>query len=215
MTLCRYCKEMVTGRDICEKCLQLVSAPASSFALNCIAGFLFVFWVSLLLLLAFAISAILKLAGLGRWLSRLGVAFLLSTAWPGTCGTALDIQWNTGPATESITQYSIYERVGVSWTRIGDTPTNYFRAENVTAGVHEYRVSSWNIFGESPMSASAFSPNVPYRTPSGDWVATVVVEVSITPTGKWIAVGKPMVVTNEAQVPSNSFFRSSIDLRRP
>ncbi|MDQ7094993.1 fibronectin type III domain-containing protein [Desulfosporosinus sp. PR] len=58
------------------------------------------------------------------------------------------LTWNSLPSDEQITKYNVYDSSSI----IGNTPYNSFSFNNLTLGVHSFRVSGVNAGGEGPLS---------------------------------------------------------------
>jgi hypothetical protein len=64
--------------------------------------------------------------------------------------------WDANPASDLVTQYTLYEYVGAQWTKVISVPGTETQVTlmGVPQGTHKYAVTAKNIVGESLLSAS-------------------------------------------------------------
>ena len=86
---------------------------------------------------------------------------IIFTAFTSQAAT-VSLAWDANPPSEQITQYTLYELIGATWTKLQDipSPTTTVVLPSVAPGVHIYAVTASNIFGESERSNEVATPDV-------------------------------------------------------
>jgi hypothetical protein len=93
---------------------------------------------------------------------------LLSIA---TAAWAIKIQWTSNPPTDLVTHYTVYEKVGSTYTAAATvtptaSPNQIWLIPGPSPGPHIYAVSATNLRGESAKSADVLLPDLP-TAPTG------------------------------------------------
>lgn len=110
-------------------------------------------------------------------------AFLCPLVTSASETADVKLSWDHA-ALQSVDEFRVYELVGETWTLVhtvaGEPPATEVVLTGVTPGVHTYRVTAANGWGESAPSESA-STTPPAQPPSGLKVEVVVRVTVSTP----------------------------------
>lgn len=61
----------------------------------------------------------------------------------------LSLLWNANPAEDNVTEYRVYEKIGLSFNLLVATAATNVTLTNVPTGPHYYVVRAVNFYGES------------------------------------------------------------------